>query len=254
MIWVSTRLEQSGTRNDALSETQSANQEPTAGLVNRSNFWKMVDRTKPGKLEVFSESELRDCQDYFAKLQSDSSVPLNEITIASERLTLIRSEIDGRHGDARHRRTQRLACWAIGLATISLTVAIGLGVAQFLAHRPTSENLPANTGTSPITPTTPIETPTVVQEPTVAQEPPTIPVSPTPESTAFAPVYAVTEPTSTPTAKPTSRPRATAKPRKKPATRRRTMRKAEPRIRVEEFLRSFVPPKPTKSPSAVRRP
>jgi hypothetical protein len=263
LIGVHTPLRQPDGRKEALGEIQSANQGPTSGLEdNRSNFWKMVDRTKPGKLGVFSESELRDCQDYFAKLQSDSSVPLNEITIASERLTLIRSEIDGRHGDARHRRTQRLACWAIGLATIALTVAIGFGVAQFLAHRPIRENQPANIGTSPITPPTPMETPTVAQESTVtqeqtvAQEPTTTPVSPTPEPTVFAPVYAGTAPTSTPTAtaEPTSKPKATAKPRKKPASRRRTKRKAEPRIRVEEFFRSFLQPKPAKSPSAVRPP
>jgi hypothetical protein len=32
----------------------------------------MVDATKPSKLRVFGESELRDCQDYFLEIQSDS--------------------------------------------------------------------------------------------------------------------------------------------------------------------------------------
>ena len=31
----------------------------------------MVDATKPGKLRVFGESELRDCQDYFLEIQCD---------------------------------------------------------------------------------------------------------------------------------------------------------------------------------------
>jgi hypothetical protein len=89
--------------------------------ADRSNFWKVFDRTQPSKLHLFSESELRDCQDYFFKVQSDSTVPPNELIMAAERLTLIRSEIDGRHGDAKYRRAQRLAWWAIALAMVSLT-------------------------------------------------------------------------------------------------------------------------------------
>ena len=99
--------------------------------ADRSNFWKVVDRTKPGKLYLFSESELRDCQDYFLKVQSDPTVPPNELIMAAERLTLIRSEIDVRHGDAKYRQAQRLAWCAIGLATVSLTGAIAFAVAQF---------------------------------------------------------------------------------------------------------------------------
>ena len=77
--------------------------------VDRSNFWKVVDRTKPSKLYVFSEDELRDCQDYFLRVKSDPSVPGNELVTAAEQLTLIRSEIDRRHADAKYRRAQRLA-------------------------------------------------------------------------------------------------------------------------------------------------
>ena len=69
----------------------------------------MVDRTKPSKLRVFAESELRDCEDYFLEIQSDPTLPANEIITASERLALLRSEIDLRHSDAKHRKTQRLA-------------------------------------------------------------------------------------------------------------------------------------------------
>src|SRR5262245_33383128 len=101
-------------------------------MADRSNFWKMVDRTKPSKLRVFGESELRDCLDYFSEIQSESTLPPNESITASERLTLIRSEIDLRDNDARHRRTQRLARWAIAVGMVSLAAAIISGIAQCL--------------------------------------------------------------------------------------------------------------------------
>ena len=41
-------------------------------MGDRPDFWKMVDRTKPSKLRVFGESELRDCLEYFSEIQSDS--------------------------------------------------------------------------------------------------------------------------------------------------------------------------------------
>jgi hypothetical protein len=107
----------------------------------RSNFWKMVDRTKPSKLRAFAESELRDCQDYFLEIQSDSTLPPNEIITASERLALIRSEIDVRHSDAKHGQTQRLARWAIGVGMVSIALAIISGVAQRRANKPTREEL-----------------------------------------------------------------------------------------------------------------
>jgi len=110
-------------------------------MADRSNFWKMVGRTKPGKLRVFAESELRDCEDYFLEIQSDPTLPPNEIITASERLALIRSEIDLRHSDAKHRQTQRLARWAIAFGMVSMAAAIISGVAQFFAHKPTHETL-----------------------------------------------------------------------------------------------------------------
>jgi TonB family protein len=110
-------------------------------MPDRSNFWKMVDRTKPGKLGVFPASELRDCEDYFLEIQSESTLPPNEIITASERLALIRSEIDLRHSDAKHRQTQRLARWAIAFGMLSLAVAIASVVVQFLTHKPTHETL-----------------------------------------------------------------------------------------------------------------
>jgi TonB family protein len=113
----------------------------TGIMADRSNFWKMVDRTKPSKLRVFVESELRDCEDYFLEIQSDSTLPPSEIITASERLALIRSEIDIRHSDAKHRQTQRLARWAIAFGMVSMAAAITSGVAQFFAHKPTHETL-----------------------------------------------------------------------------------------------------------------
>jgi hypothetical protein len=111
-------------------------------MADRSNFWKLVDRTKPSELRTFAESELLACQDYFLEIQSDSTLPPNEIITASERLTLIRSEIDLRHSDARHEQTQRLARWAIGVGivgTFSAVVAIVFGI----ANRPTRQHVPA---------------------------------------------------------------------------------------------------------------
>jgi TonB family protein len=101
----------------------------------------MVERTKPSKLRVFVESELRDCEDYFLEIQSDSTLPPSEIITASERLALLRSEIDIRHSDAKHRQTQRLARWAIAFGMVSMAAAITSGVAQFFAHKPTHETL-----------------------------------------------------------------------------------------------------------------
>ena len=99
----------------------------------------MVDRTKPSKLRVFAESELRDCEDYFLEIQSDPTLPANEIITASERLALLRSEIDLRHSDAKHRKTQCLARWAIAFGMVSMAAAIISGVAQFFGRKQTRE-------------------------------------------------------------------------------------------------------------------
>jgi hypothetical protein len=207
--------------------------------VDRSNFWKVVDRTKPGKLYLFSESELRDCQDYFSKVQSDPIVPANELIMAAERLTLIRSEIDGRHGDAKYRRVQRLAWWAIALATISIAGAIAFAVGQFLTKPPTREHWPADLRTSPVTIATAMETALPTPEPTSAPRP-------TPEVT-LGPVYAIAAPTNTPTAS------ATGRPRTKHRSRRQTTRKADSRRPGGGFFRSLFPWRPTKTPSASRK-
>ena len=131
--------------------------------------------------------------------------------MGAERLTLIRSESDVRHGDAKYRQAQRLAWWAIGLATVSLTGAIAFAVAQFLTKPPTRENWPADMGAT------------------------------------LAPVYAIVAPTSTPTAT------AKGSPRTKHRSQRRTAKKADSHGPVERFFRSLLPPRPTQTPSAVRR-
>src|SRR6187397_1090512 len=119
-------------------------------MADRSNFWEMADRTKPSKLRVFAKSELRDCEDYFLEIQSDSTLSPNEIITASERLTLIRSEIDLRHSDARHEQTQRLARRAIGVGIVgifSAVVAIVFGIANrsIPQHVPTAATETAQT-------------------------------------------------------------------------------------------------------------
>jgi hypothetical protein len=111
-------------------------------MADRSNFWEMVDCTKPRKLRVFAKGELRDCEDYFLEIQSDSTLSPNEIITASERLTLIRSEIDLRHSDAQHKQTQRLARWAIGVGIVGIFSAV-VAIVFGIANRPTPEHVPA---------------------------------------------------------------------------------------------------------------
>jgi cytoskeletal protein RodZ len=132
-------------------------------MADPSDFWKMVDRTKPSKLRVFAVSELRDCEDYFLEIQSDSTLPPNEIITASERLTLLRSEIDLRHNDARHEQTQRLARWAIGVGIVGMSSAV-VAIVFAIANRPTPQHVPAAatqaTQTAAVSPPTPAALPT----------------------------------------------------------------------------------------------
>ncbi len=165
-------------------------------MADRSNFWKMVDRTKPSKLGVFGEKELRDCQDYFLEIQSDSTVPTDEFITASERLTLICSEIAIRHSDAKHQQTQRLARWAIAVGMASVTAVIVFAITQYLANRAPRENSPAAIETPNIATPAPIETPIVAT--------PTPTASPSPAEKAASPLP-VASPTASPKAKPTSK-------------------------------------------------
>jgi hypothetical protein len=200
-------------------------------MPDRSNFWKMVDRTKPSKLRVLAESELRDCQEYFLEIQSDSTLPPNEVITASERITLIRSEIDSRHANASHGRTQRLARWAIAAGMLSLTVAIISGVTQCLANKRSRENWQAEVE-NPI-----VAAPISPQLATVAPAPTITPTPSAPDVTATPPGAAVA--TSTPS------PTATEQRRKKRRIRPEKKKKTDQAGRVGEFFRSLFRPKPT---------
>src|SRR4029453_6868023 len=92
-------------------------------------------------------------------------------------------------GDARHRRTQRLARWAIGVGIVSLAAATISGVTQCLANKRIRENWPAAIGTPTVTTPTPMELPTATPALTAA--------SPTaaPELIATPTVPAITAPT-----------------------------------------------------------
>ena len=177
-------------------------------MADRSNFWKMVDRTKPSKLQVFAESELRECEDYFLEIQSDSTLPPNEIITASERLILIRSEIDLRHSDARHEQTQRLARWAIGLGIVGIFSAV-VAIVFGIANRPTPQHVPpAATEASQmpaVIPPTPAALPTTT--PTPAALPTTTPVP------AASPTMSVVS-----TRTPTTQQKKTRHTRRKPPT------------------------------------
>lgn len=201
--------------------------------ADRSNFWKVVARTTPSKLYLFSESELRDCQEYFLTAQSDPAVPPNELIMAAERLTLIRSEIDVRHGNHNYRRVQRLAWWAIGLAVISLAGAIAFGVTQFLTKQEARGNWSADTVSTAMAVELPTSTPEITQPPSFTPE------------VILPPVSAIAAPTSTPT--------ATRQSHAKRRSRRQSTRKAHSDERVGVFFRSLFEPRPTQTPSAVLR-
>jgi len=107
-------------------------------------FWKIVEASKPEKLRALSDEEIRDCQNYFLETL-DSTLPAYESVTASLRLIILRAEIDLRHSDARHRQTQRLARWAIGVGILSAAVILSAVAAIVfgLANRPTPEPVPA---------------------------------------------------------------------------------------------------------------
>ncbi len=172
-------------------------------MADRSNFWKMVDRTKPSKLRVFAESELRDCEDYFSEIQADSMLPPNEIITASERLTLIRSEIDRRHSDARHEQTQRLARWAIGIGIVGILSAV-VAIVFGIANRPTPQHVPAVA--TEATQTAAVIAPTPAALPTTTPTPAAL-LTTTPTPAASPTMSVVSTPTPTAQQKKTRRTR-----------------------------------------------
>lgn len=177
-------------------------------MADRSNFWKMVDRTKPSQLRVFGEKELRDCQDYFLEIQSDSTVPTDEFITASERLTLICSEIAIRHSDARHEQTQRLARWAIGVGIVGIFSAV-VAIVFGIANRPTPQHVPAAateaSQIAAVIPPTPAALPTTTPTPAAL-----LTTTPVP---AVSPTVSVVS-----TRTPTTQQKKTRRTRRKPPT------------------------------------
>ena len=142
----------------------------TDSEADRSEFWKIVDRTKPEKLRALSDEEIRDCQNYFLEIL-DSTLPAYETVTASLRLILLRGEIDLRRSDVRHRQTQRLLRWAIRIGILSAVVILSAIVAIVfgIANRPTPERVPAAateaTEIPAIIPPTPATLPTTTPTP-----------------------------------------------------------------------------------------
>jgi hypothetical protein len=79
----------------------------------------------PVKLSGLSHRQLRRYQNYFLEVQADHDpgLPPHEATVTSERLTLLRSELDQRQDNRRHTQTQALAVVAILVAIAGLILA-----------------------------------------------------------------------------------------------------------------------------------
>jgi hypothetical protein len=152
----------SSRKHEELSRTDSD--------LERSEFWKIVDRTKPENLRAFSDEEIRDCQNFFFETL-DSTLPAYESVTASLRLILLRGEIDLRRSDARQRQTQRLARWAIRGGILSAVVILSAVAAIVfgIANRPTPERVPVAateaTEIPAIIPPTPAALPTTTPTP-----------------------------------------------------------------------------------------
>jgi hypothetical protein len=208
-----------------------ASKSEVRNMGDRPDFWKMVDRTKPSKLRVFGESELRDCLEYFSEIQSDPMLPPNEMLTASERLTLIHSEINLRQAAARHKRTQRLASWAIAVGLMSIAVAVISGIAQYFIHKSTHDNWPAVAGMPTVGTPMPSEPPTATPALTATAQ------IATPELNAMPTVPELTM--------PTPRSTTTEQRRKKRRSRSEPKRKTDTDQSIQQILRSLVRPKPT---------
>ncbi len=192
----------------------------------RSEFWKIVDRTNPEKLRALSDEEIRDCQNYFLEILN-STLPAYESVTASLRMILLRGEIDLRRSDARQRQTQRLLRWAIRVGVLSAVVILSAVVAIVfgIANRSTPERVPS-------TATEATEIPAIIQ-PTPAALPRT---TPTPATLATT--------TPAPTASPAMSVVSTRTPTtQKKKTGRTRSRRPTPRPR---FWHQFLKPKSTR--------
>jgi hypothetical protein len=194
-------------------------------VVDQSEFWKIVEATKPEKLRSLSDQEIRDCQSFFLETL-DSTLPAYESVTASLRLILLRGEIDLRHSDARHRQTQRLARWAIGVGILSAVVILSAVAAIVfgLADKPSPQNVPAAA-------TEATEIPEIVPTPAAV-----------PTATLAPATLATITPTSTPS--PTSSVLST----RTPTTQKKTTGHSRRRRPTPKpgFLRQLLKPKSTR--------
>jgi hypothetical protein len=198
-------------------------------VIEQSEFWKIVQATEPEKLRALSDKEILDCQNYFLDVQYDSALPGLERVTASLRLILLRSEIDLRQNDARHRQTQRLARWAIRVGILSTIVILSAVVAILfgIVNRPTPDHAPAAA-------TEATEMPAVI--PPIPKALPT--ATPTP---AVSPTF----PTTTPT--PTTSPTASAVRTRTPATQQKKAQRPRPKRPTPTPSRSRKSSKPKSS-------
>jgi hypothetical protein len=104
-------------------------------VADRSQFWQNVDATKPDKLSRLSLRQLRNYQNYFLEVQTDydPALPPHEAMVASERLTLLRSEIELKRGkrrntetvqERRHKQQIRWMKIGAGVAVVGILITI----------------------------------------------------------------------------------------------------------------------------------
>lgn len=100
-------------------------------MVNRKDFWQNVDGTDPDKVSALRRQQLKHYEKYFLEIQYDPTLPPHEKQTASERVALLRSEVDGR----RHRQNLAVAIAAIGIGAV---ISIAIGLCQYRASTPPS--------------------------------------------------------------------------------------------------------------------
>jgi cytoskeletal protein RodZ len=102
-------------------------------VANRDDFWHNVEATDLDKLPDLSRQQLKDYEKYFLEIQYEATLPPHEKQTASDRVALLRSEVDER----RHKQNLGVAIAAI---VIGAAIAIAIAVCQYHPNRasPTS--------------------------------------------------------------------------------------------------------------------
>ncbi len=158
-------------------------------MADRSQFWQNVDATKPDKLSGLSQRQLRKYQNYFLEVQADYDPPLppHEATVASERLTLLRSEIEFRRGKRRpsdtveERRHKQVIRWMkIGAVVAAVGVLVTI-IALCHTSSPPSPSPPSTLNTPAAEQLSPPATPTPIKSAQLTSTPSSF-VSPIPYS------------------------------------------------------------------------